>query len=214
MNFALVSAHTENYLPLAEITWEQNKKLYAAKWGYDTYARTSFNYPVEQISFERTELIIDLLESNKYDWIHASGCDTMITNFNIKLEELVDNNVDFIIATDCNNINNDSFLVRASPISINWLKYVVSVREKYAAHPWYDQQAMIESIEMMGNRIKLVPQRTLNSYDYSHYPGHIPKDRFGNDGQWQSGDFLIHWPAIKLDKRIALAQAMALQVIR
>jgi hypothetical protein len=70
---------------------------------------------------------------------------------------------------------------------------------------------------MMADRIKIVPQRTMNSYDYDLYPGLVPhiykKDLLGNDGQWQSGDFLIHWPAVPLATRIKLAQEMLGQVI-
>lgn len=219
MKFALVTAHNERYQPLADLTWHQNKELYARRWGYDAIAKTDgYCYPVSQISFERTELIIDLFETQGYDWIHACGCDTMITNFTISLESLIDDNFDFIIATDCFNINNDSFLARNTPTTLAWLKHVVAVREQYADDPWYDQQAMIDSIDMMGDRIKIVPQRMINSYDYDQYPGSVPhvykKDMFGNDGQWQPGDFLIQWPGISLERRIPLAQQMLTQVIQ
>jgi hypothetical protein len=219
MTYAIVTAHTENYLPLSQITWDQNKKLYAEHHGYDAVALTEFKYPeLFFVGFARTELIIELLESGKYEWVHACGCDTMITNFNIKLEDLVDNDYDFIIATDCFNINNDSFLARATPTTINWLKEVVARREEYRVSKWYDQQAMIDTIEMMGDRIKFVPQRQINSYDYDQYPGSVPhvykKDLFGNDGQWAPGDFLIHWPGIGLERRIPLAEQMLTQVIK
>ncbi|CAB4129117.1 Glycosyltransferase 34 [uncultured Caudovirales phage] len=219
MNFALVTAHNAAYQPLADITWDQNKRLYAERWGYGAYAKTDgYKYPVSQISFERTELIIELLESGKYDWIHACGCDTMITNFTIPLSDIADNNYDFVIATDCFNINNDSFLARNTPTTIAWLRHVITVREQYANDPWYDQQAMIDSIDMMGNQIKIVPQKEINSYDYDQYPGSVPhvykKDMFGNNGQWSSGDFLIHWPGVPLERRIPLATEMLTQVIK
>jgi hypothetical protein len=224
MKFAMVTAHTSNYNDLAELTWDKNKKRYCERWGYDAIAKTDdFKYPTSQISFERTELIIKLLESGKYDWIHAVGCDTMITNFTITLESLVDEKNHFIIASDCLHINNDSFLARATPECINWLKYVVSVREKYVdyvnaeGHRWFDQQAMIDSLDQINPWLKVVPQRVLNSYDYYQYPGSVPhiykKDMFGNDGQWQKGDFLIHWPAIGNARRRILAQSMLQQVI-
>jgi hypothetical protein len=219
LKFALVTAHNQAYQPLADLTWDQNKKLYAEKWGYDAIAITEgFRYPVQYISFERSNYIADLLESGKYDWIHAVGCDTMITNFDISLESLVDDNFDFVIAVDCYNINNDSFLARATPNTIQWLRNIVSLREAYSDAKWLDQSAMIDTIDMMKDRIKIVPQRTMNSYNYDLYPGLVPhiykKDLFGNDGQWQSGDFLIHWPAVPLEKRIELAQDMLGKVIR
>ena len=40
MNFALVTAHNEGYQPLADITWNQNKLLYAERHGYDAIAKT------------------------------------------------------------------------------------------------------------------------------------------------------------------------------
>lgn len=219
MKFALVTAHNEAYRPLAELTWDKNKKLYAQKWGYDAHAVTDGFVSLADISWHRHRNIIQLLESGKYDWIHACGCDTMITNFNIRLDDIVDNDFDFIIATDCFNINNDSFLVRATPIAIEWLKYIDSLQQQYAEiHPWNDQQAMIDNIEKLGNRLKVVPQRVINSYDYDQYPGSVPhvykRDIFGNDGQWQPGDFLIQWPGIPNSRRIPLAQQMLTQIIQ
>jgi hypothetical protein len=219
LKFALVTAHNDAYQPLADITWNQNKKIYCEKWGYDAISMTSgFQHPLRFISFERSRYIADLLESGKYDWIHAVGCDTMITNFNIRLEDLIDDNFDFVIATDCYNINNDSFLARASDTTIKWLRNTVNLLESYSNAKWLDQSAMIDTIDMMADRIKIVPQRTMNSYNYDLYPGLVPhiykKDLFGNDGQWQPGDFLIHWPAVPLDTRIALAQEMLGQVVK
>ena len=218
MKFALVTAHTANYQPLADITWDQNKKLYAELHGYDAIAKTDgYRYPLRDISYERTELIIKLLESGRYDWIHACGCDTMITNFTIRLEDIADNDYDFVIATDCYNLNNDSMLIRNAPASIAWLRHVVSLREQYATAKWLDQSAMIDTVDMMGDRIKIVAQRELNSYNYDLYPmePHIyKKDMLGNDGQWQPGDFLIHWPAVPVPQRITMAQDMLTKVIK
>ena len=81
-----------------------------------------------------------------------------------------------------------------------------------------DKTVSFDTIDMMGDRIKIVPQRQINSYDYDQYPGSIPhvykKDLLGNDGQWAPGDFLIHWPGIGLDRRIPLAEQMLTQVIK
>lgn len=217
MKFALVTAYNEAYQSLADITWNQNKKLYAQRWGYDTYEVTDGFTSIEDISWARTRKIVELLESGQYDWVHAVGCDTMITNFNIRLEDIVDNTADFIIATDCFNINNDSFFARNSNNCISWLKYLDTLQDQYCQkHPWNDQQCMIDNIEKLGSGLKIVPQRLINSYDYDQYPGSVPhiykKDIFGNDGHWQPGDYLIQWPGIPNDRRIPLAQHMLTQI--
>lgn len=218
MKFALVTAFDENYRPLADLTWEKNKKLYAQRWGYDTYELTDGFANLGDIAWARTRKVVELLESG-YDWVHAVGCDTMITNFNIRLEDIVDNTADFMIATDCFNINNDSYLAHNTTNCIDWLKYLDTLQDQYCmVHPWNDQQCMIDNIERLGDGLRIVPQRTINSYDYDQYPGSVPhiykRDIFGNDGQWQPGDFLIQWPGIPNNRRIPLAQQMLTQIIQ
>jgi hypothetical protein len=56
----------------------------------------------------------------------------------------------------------------------------------------------------------------INSYDYSIYPDsnfldaldrfRNKQDYYGNYGQWESGDFLIHWPGTNLNQRLELAR--------
>jgi len=218
LKFALVTAYNEAYQPLADITWDQNKKLYAERHGYGAYTVTDGFTTLGDISWARTRKVVELLESG-YDWVHAVGCDTMITNFNIRLEDIVDDNSHFIIATDCFNINNDSYLARNTPECIAWLKLLDTFQDQYdMKHAWNDQQCMIDHIEKLGDKLRIVPQRLINAYDYDQYPGSIPhvykRDIFGNDGQWQVGDFLIQWPGIKNDRRIPLAQQMLTQIIK
>jgi hypothetical protein len=215
MNFAIITAHTPDYQPLADLTWNQNKVPYCERYGYDAIAKTdNFKYDPSNIGFDRTELMIELLESGKYDWVYAVGCDTMITNFNKKLEDLVDNDYHFIIAVDCNNINNDSYMARATPECIAWLKHIVSLQPKYGTHHWREQQAMIDNIDGIEQYMKIVPQRYFNSYNNDLYPHQSRFDLLGNDGTWQPGDFLIHWPARGVHERIQLAQEMLPKVIK
>ena len=218
MKFAIVTAHTEDYHELTDITWEQNKKLYAERHGYTPVAVTDGFNSVSDISWSRTRRVVKLLESGEYDWVHSVGGDTMITNFNIKYEDIVDDDSHFIIATDCWNINADSFFARATTECIEWLKFIDTLQRQYVNDPWNDQQAIIDHIEKLGDKLRIVPQRLINSYDYDQYPGsweHMQKkDILGNDGHWQLGDFLIQWPGIPNDRRIPLAQQMLTQVIK
>jgi hypothetical protein len=64
--------------------------------------------------------------------------------------------------------------------------------------------------------IKVVPQRLFNSYDYTTMPkyAHVEhKDAMGVNGQWQSGDFMIHFPDKKLEERVHLAKLYLEKVI-
>jgi hypothetical protein len=54
--------------------------------------------------------------------------------------------------------------------------------------------------------VKITPQRFMNSYNYQfyHYTDH--RDKFGVNGNWEPGDWLIHWPALSLEDRIKLTK--------
>ena len=203
---AIISLHDANYKPLANITWDQNKAPYAEKHGYAAICRTEGWRGDVSIGYEKIWLYKQLMEQHpEYEWIWWVGCDTLITNFNIKIEDRIDNDYHFIIATDCNGINSDSMLVRNTPEGKAYIDYIWDNRERYANHHWLEQQCIIESVDQFKDIIKFVPQRDINAYNYSLYPECKPYDKYENYGQWQEGDWLIHWPGTDLYRRIQLA---------
>jgi hypothetical protein len=45
----------------------------------------------------------------------------------------------------------------------------------------------------------------MNSFNYMLYPQYtVPRDKLDFDGNWQLGDWLIHWPACDVNYRIQL----------
>lgn len=230
----IISHHYPNYQPLADITWK-NKQEYAAKYGYrailpDVKMEESFTTPMP-IGFTKIEFIKNLLEAEKNyrdlilrksndvpetRWFWWTGTDTLITNFNKDIADVVDNDYHFIITTDCNGINADSFLVRNSPEARFYIDYIWSIREKYINHPsgWFEQQAIIETFNQFSKIIKIIPQRIMNSYDYNLYLWCKPFDLLGTSGQWQQGDLLIHWPGTSLEQRIELAKKFKNEMIK
>lgn len=233
----LISQHYPNYQSLADITWK-NKQEYAAKYDYrailpDQKMEESFTpLGIAAVGYTKIEFIKNLLESEKNykdfmlrksdfspetRWFWWTGTDTLITNFNKNIADVIDDKYHFVISTDCNGINADSFLVRNSPEAKFYIDYIWSIREKYLNHPsgWYEQQAIIETYNQFKSIIKIVPQRHMNSYDYiGLYPWCKPYDLLGVYGQWQHGDLLIHWPGTSLNKRIELAKRYEDYIIR
>lgn len=206
MNIAIVSLNDRNYQPLADLTWEQNKVKYADKHEYAYACKTDGFYNVV-IGFEKIWFMRDMFDAYPdLDWMWWTGTDTLITNMNTKLEDRIDNNYHFIIATDCNGINADSFFVRNTPEGRGYLDLIKSKYEEYKNHVWAEQQVIIDTAEANKDIIKFVPQKDINAYDYGLYPECVPKDKFGNDGQWSQGDLLIHWPGTSLWKRLELAK--------
>ena len=75
--------------------------------------------------------------------------------------------------------------------------------------------------------IQVIPQKYINVYDYNLYLSPEPwnvygiqpecthqKDIFGLNAQWMTGDFMIHWPGIRNDKRVELAKYYTNQIIK
>lgn len=216
MNFALVSLHNAAYQPLADLTWNQNKIIYAEKHGYGYACKTEVDqfYGVT-LGYEKVYFIRDMLEGYpEVDWVWWTGADTLITNMDIKLEDKVDNDYHFIIASDCNGINADSFFVRNTPEGRGFIEMIIDNYEKYKNDNWQEQQCIIDHLEEYKGIIKVVPQREINAYDYALlYSDQSNIDKLGNNGQWQDGDLLIHWPGMSLPHRIHLAQYFMTRVI-
>jgi hypothetical protein len=76
-------------------------------------------------------------------------------------------------------------------------------------HKYSEQGFMIDNYEHYQEIMSIQPQKFMNSYEYKMYT--VPPwnykttlDVQGNDGQWSSGDWLVHWPGTQLNERITL----------
>jgi len=221
--FALLTQFDEKYLPLADLTWYENKIPYAEKYGY----RTFFINALEN-AWDKIKSCKELFENYpEIEWIWFTGCDTLITNMGIRIEDKIDNNYHFIIAVDHAGINSDSFLVRNSPEGIALLDDVESLEQEYIKYWDSEQRALAHTLGLPGtetwhdpelwpapgpislsgkhkNNVLIVPQRYMNSYNRSLYKTKLNDiDKLGYNGEWQQGDWLVHWPALSIEERIS-----------
>lgn len=116
-------------------------------------------------------------------------------------------------------IQADSYLLKASPEGIAYAEDILAQYPKYKQHFWAENQTMIDLREKHAAITRIVPQWRLNAFDYSCFysGGEIytkGKDCYGNRGQWQPGDFLIHWPGVPLAKRLELLQKYEPLIVR
>ena len=165
------------------------------------------------------------------EWIFSTDCDVMITNMDTKIEDIIKEhagpNTHVMIPADCNGINCGNMLVRNSPIGKAFLNTVISGMPLY--RNWYMVENQLIQDLAIGSHlredginpggtfwaevIKVLPQRVINSYDYTKLPRLKNRPNFndilGTDGQWQKGDFLIQWPATDLEYRINAAKDLS-----
>lgn len=203
---AIVSLFNERHADLAQHTWYNNKVKYAEKHGYRAIAKTD-NFSPEQVHFDKFVHILDVMQTNPdVDWVWWLDNDAMITNFDIKAEDLVDNDYHIIMPTDIAALNTGSFIVRNSTQAREWLEFLLTKKAEYKNDKkWFEQQAVIDFYPKFQELFKIIPQQWLNSYDYKMYNVE-GIDLLGQDGQWYPGDFVIHWPGLPNEVRIQLAQ--------
>lgn len=203
---AIVSIFTDNYQDLADLTWYKNKVKYAEKHGYLALPKTA-NFSPEQVHFDKFVHILDVMKTHpNVDWVWWIDNDAMITNFDIKVEDLVDNDYHVIMPTDIAALNTGSFIVRNSTQGREWLEFLLSKKAEYKNDKkWFEQQAVIDFYPKFQDLFKIIPQQWLNSYDYNMY-NVVGVDLLGQDGQWYPGDFVIHWPGLPNEARVRLAQ--------
>ncbi len=234
--YALFTQHNDKYQDLADLTWEQNKVIYAKKHGYDYHAKTD----EFKTGFDKMYMAKDLLENNShYEWLWWTGTDSMITNMNVRIEDRIMNQYHLIVSTDVNGLNADSFLIRNSPEGRAIVDDVLSLEQECLPYwdteqrafcivlgipfggipvdgnPGWPPPGIINMNSKYADIVKIVPQKYLNSYNYQFYREHIDhRDKTGVDGNWSYGDWLIHWPALSKEHRIQCFNAYAPFVVR
>jgi galactosyl transferase GMA12/MNN10 family len=216
----VTTLHTDNYQSLADLTLEKNKRVYCEQHGYPLIVMTDgWRYERRAIGFDKVTLIRRALEQYpQCDWVFFTESDAMITNFKTKLEQFADDRYHFILPADINGTNCGNFLIRNSEIGRAFLDSIECAGAIYKNHPMYENQYIQDCVTgtFWRSVIKVVPQRLFNSYDYTtmpKYPG-PHNDALGVNGQWQTGDFMIHFPDKKLEERIQLAKLYLERVIK
>lgn len=201
---AVVSMYNENQRDLGEETWP-NKEIYAKLHGYSAFCKTD-NWTINPIHFEKLTYMLEIMNDHpNLDWVWWLDNDAIITNYETKLENIIDDNYHVIITVDHASLNAGSFIVKNSAQGKGWLEFLLSLYDHYKDNRWPEQQPMTDRYYSFKDIIKVLPQRIMNSYDYKLY-GVPDLDLTWQSGQWQPGDFVLHWPGLPAQTRIALSK--------
>ena len=104
---------------------------------------------------------------------------------------------DLAIAADKNGLNTGVMVLRACPWVRDWLGAAWELESKYRGHVWHEQPAMVEALTPYMEHVKIVPQRTLNSY-----PDNGDMDPAFAIGKWEEGDFVLHLAGMSIESRL------------
>jgi len=192
MKICILTIHSNEYKNLANITLP-NKKEYCDKHGYDLIFYENFNHP----QIDKTLFIYDTIL--KYDVVFWLGADTLITNFNFKIEEFI-NNKPIIIVEDINGINADSIIFKKTDKVLEFI-------EKWYKMPiidWEGEQGNFRRLSLesdYSDHIEIVEQKKINAYDYTLY-GKTYEGRYNINMCWAENDFILHLPGLNNNIRI------------
>lgn len=198
---------TKSYKDVAELTMP-SKIEYCNTHGYDfAYKDNDFDFS-RKVNWERVPMFIDFIKKGGYDWLWFLGTDCMIMNHTIRLENIIDNNYDMILASsnhDKIEVNTDSWLVKCSDWSLNFLEKINKNISLYH-HPWCEQQAVIDELHNpdVMKHFKIVSTRYFNSYYHAWFP----------DFNFQFGDFVIQAAGHNNDYRVKLFQELQHKIIK
>jgi hypothetical protein len=200
-----------------------NKSEYCCRNQYSLHQASFTGERHAWPGYDRIPILIDLLKSEMFDWVLWLGCDCLITNLSIKLEDLVDNDYGMVIATDATQVQMDSFLVQPWNGGLDILRRIWESRDGQFG-PWYEQSNLESKMnsERFKKTVKVVPQKIINSMRYELYPDlyeQFPRmksatDCNGNDGQWSRGDFVFHIPGRDTETKVLLLKEMSASIIR
>jgi hypothetical protein len=91
----------------------------------------------------------------------------------------------------------------------------MSHEPEYRSAEWAEQQVIIDTIDDHTDKVKIVPQRYMNSYIQEPYDYcDVRTDILGNSGEWSTGDWIVHWPGLHKPLRMDQATRMLLQIVR
>src|SRR5262245_16900867 len=131
-----------------------------------------------------------LAENPSCVWLMWIDADAVITNPLQRLEDLVDDNVDFLVAQDLapGPINTGVFLVRNCPAVLDMLRRAYA-KVQYIYHQWWEQLAIAEA---MGECAPALRSRVVSRRLFNSLPG-----------EYQKGDFIIHFAGFSPEAKLA-----------
>lgn len=188
--FAVATLYTPDYAQLGKRT---SKALcaYAKQQGYDAIVATGSLDATRPPAWSKLLLVERYLAANPAcTWLLWIDSDAVIANPKKRLEDLVDESIDFLAAEDHSAcvINSGVFLVRNCSAVLDMLRRAYG-KVQYIHHPWWEQLALAEALRECGDtlRSRVVHRRLFNA---------LPDE-------YRKGDFIVHYAGYSLAEKLA-----------
>ena len=222
-----------NYNKIVSITLP-NKQEYCQRYGYDlSIDDFTVSIPEHEKSLcgdasvqHKLYLLKTLLSNNNYDWIVWIDADALIMNMTIPLEQVIDDNYEFIAGEDWNGINAGVLFFKVCDASRYFIDACIAYKpteyDKTQTPFWWwpsDQCAFTRCVHLL--KTKIVHHSQFNAYlhgprmdnDWRAY-NIGPIDPNWTQRNFQLGDFILHLVGDYIQNKIANAHTFSQYIIR
>jgi hypothetical protein len=209
----ITTAHSDAWQDLADIT-VPNMARYCKKQSYSF----ELGKILAACTYWKIQKIYELFELGS-GIVFYLDLDALITNHNIRVESFLDEDHDFYITQDINEINAGTMIARNSKWSRSWLRRIMD----RSAH-FENEQNALKPFESH-HKVKILEHPSINSYPYDEYaptygliPGRTPLlgiegKPTHEQGDWKPGDFIMHLPGLPRSRKIEIFNRMKAQII-
>ena len=218
--YAVVSMSTSNIKDLSDLT-DAPKQEYCQRHGYEFFniGDDEIGTMTEPWSFSmdwhKPNYVLELFNKRPdIEWALVTEADATITNLTIPMEDKVDNDFHCIVPVDRLNINSGNLLIRNSEQGRAYLQAMINDGANYLTNttnnPIFGLQLwIVDTIDKFADIVKIVPQKYMNSYERDIYDYcDVSTDIMGTSGLWTQGDWIVHWPGIRHEVRLARAGSL------
>lgn len=192
----VLSIADDNMKLLRECTFP-NKQAYCDKHGYTFIGKTDvFRMEKDKEprngSWAKLPFVLELM--SEFTHIFCIDADAVITNMDVKIESLIDDDHNFWVCNDQNGRNCGSMIVKSCEETWRFLR---DAWDRHNDSGVWEQQAIGDLLRENPHRIseKVLDQRAMNSYPCN----------------WEKGDFVLHCPRDNrwADRLLHLRRAIA-----
>lgn len=192
-----------------------NKHEYAEKHSYDLLWNFTSTVPKDYVKpWDKLDCIQEAAQktasgAKTYEWLWLLDFDTLITNTEVRVEDIIEQSLQFaeaegkhrddiqlILTRDCEPLNAGSFFVRVSPFLPGFIEEWRSGRQSNT--PQRTEQdvlrdMLLENTFQVADFSVVVPQTMFNAY-----PDDLNLCRDERDPRsWEKGMFLVHFPGAR-----------------
>ena len=183
---------------------------YARRHGYDFIVDYE-SHTDRAVVFWKYNMAERLIKTGRYDWIWWLDFDTLVTNTDIRVTDIIEEElknvtnpdaIDYLVTHDCNGYNSGSFIVRGHERSLKLIRdsFMIHDEAKKKDKHMSEQDATVQLLKddkAMAETVHQIPQWKLNAF-----PQEIAC--FDDSRQvWEHGTFVIHfagaWAHVKGD---------------